>query len=128
MKPERFPKEIQPYLVPEPRGKMMYRCLECKQEFDIERLLYTCPGCGGVLLLHDKKIQDIKKIEGKIWRDIFDYRKMLNYKALKGIFRYYEFIAPIIPLDRIVYLGRGTYPPSQRKYPSQRQGGSGFLF
>ncbi|HDM09833.1 MAG TPA: threonine synthase, partial [Desulfobacteraceae bacterium] len=41
---------------------------------------------------------------------IFDYRRMLNDPSLKGIFRYYEFIAPVIPLDLIVYLGEGHTP------------------
>ncbi len=35
---------------------------------------------------------------------------MLNLPALKGIFRYYEFIAPSIPLEHIVYLGEGHTP------------------
>ncbi len=35
---------------------------------------------------------------------------MLNHRALKGIFRYYEFIAPVIPLDQIIYLGEGHTP------------------
>jgi len=35
---------------------------------------------------------------------------MLNDPSLKGIFRYYEFIAPVIPLDLIVYLGEGHTP------------------
>ena len=110
MKPDRFPREIRPYLIPEPRGKMVYRCLECKCEYDIGRLLYTCPGCGGVLLLYNRNMQHIREIDGKTWRDIFDYRKMLNHKSLKGIFRYYEFIAPIIPLERIVCLGEAHTP------------------
>ena len=35
---------------------------------------------------------------------------MLNHQSLKGVFRYYEFIAPVIPLDRIIYLGEGHTP------------------
>jgi threonine synthase len=35
---------------------------------------------------------------------------MLNNQSLKGIFRYYEFIAPVIPLEDIVYLGEGHTP------------------
>ncbi len=110
MKLERFPKNIRPYLVPEPYGRMVYRCLKCEHEFNIETLLYTCPDCGGVLLLNYKNKQHNKKIDAKKWRDIFDYRKMLNHQALRGIFRYYEFIAPIIPLERIVYLGEAHTP------------------
>lgn len=110
MKIDQFPEHIRPYLLPEPQGQMFYRCLACKQEFDIAKLLYTCPHCGSVLLLHDKNIQHIKEVGGRKWREIFDYRKMLNHRALKGIFRYYEFIAPIFPLDQIIYLGEGHTP------------------
>jgi threonine synthase len=35
---------------------------------------------------------------------------MLNVPALKGVFLFYELIAPIIPLDRIIYLGEGHTP------------------
>lgn len=110
MRINQFPKDIRAYLLPEPRGRMVYRCLDCKKEFDSIQLLYTCPECGGILLLHDRNIKYIKAVEGKKWRKIFDYRKMLNHRALKGIFRYYEFIAPIIPLNQILYLGEGHTP------------------
>ena len=96
--------------MPEPHGQMAYRCLGCNNDLDIDRLLYTCPECGEVLLLHNRNVKAIDDVGGETWRQIFDYRRMLNHKALKGIFRYYEFIAPIIPLDRIVYLGEGHTP------------------
>jgi threonine synthase len=89
---------------------MVYRCLSCQEEAGIDRLLYTCPHCGGVLLLYDKNFQKTKARGGPKWRQIFDYRRMLNEPPLKGIFRYYEFIAPVIPLEHIVYLGEGHTP------------------
>ena len=110
MKLDQFPAHIRHYLLPEPRGEMFYRCIECKGEFDITRLLYTCPDCGSLLLLHTKQMQHINQVGGKKWREIFDYRRMLNHGALKGIFRYHEFIAPIIPLGQIIYLGEGHTP------------------
>jgi threonine synthase len=110
VKIDQFPKDVRDYLLPEPHGQMAYRCLGCKGEYDSDRLLDTCPNCGGVFLLHDKNTQYITEVGGKKWRKIFDYRKMINHKALKGIFRYYEFIAPIIPLEKIVYLGEGHTP------------------
>jgi len=110
MKIDQFPQEIRPYLLPGPSGRMIYRCLDCECEFDIDRLLYTCPECGSVLLLHNRNFERLKEIEGRQWRKIFDYRRMLNLQPLKGIFRYYEFIAPIIPIDQIVYLGEGHTP------------------
>jgi threonine synthase len=110
MKIDQFPEEIRPYILPRPRGQMIYRCVGCDGEFGIDRLLYTCPDCGNVLLLHDMNLKHLNEIGGTRWRKIFDYRKMLNYQALKGIFLYYEFIAPVIPLDEIVYLGEGHTP------------------
>jgi threonine synthase len=107
MRFDEFPEDIKPYLIPKPSGQMIYRCIECKGEFGIERLLYLCPECGSVLLLHDKNSKGLKKISGTQWHRIFDYRRMLNHQPLKGVFLYYEFIAPIIPLDQIVYLGEG---------------------
>ncbi len=35
---------------------------------------------------------------------------MLNIPALKGIFLFYEFIGPVMPLDAIIYLGEGHTP------------------
>jgi threonine synthase len=110
MKIEQFPEDIRPFLLPEPTGEMFYRCLGCRSEYGIDRLLYTCPDCGSVLLLHNKDFQKLKEVGGDRWRAIFDFRRMLNHQPLKGIFRYYEFIAPVIPLDRIVYLGEGHTP------------------
>ena len=110
MKTSRFPDHIRPHLIPEPHGRMVYRCLGCRGQFDGDQLIYTCPGCGNVLMLHHTGDSGMDTLDGTTWRTLFDYRRMLNLQALKGIFRYYEFIAPIIPLDRIVYLGEGHTP------------------
>jgi threonine synthase len=110
MKIDQFPEEIRPYLIPEPTGKMLYRCLGCGAQMGIDRLRYTCPQCSSVLMLYDERFDRVKDLGGAKWRAIFDYRRMLNLQPLKGIFRYYEFIAPVIPLDRVVYLGEGHTP------------------
>lgn len=110
MKIEQFPEEIKPYLIPESNGSMSYQCLGCGIDHSADRLLYTCPECGSVLLLHDTDFKRYGNISGELWRKIFDYRRMLNHQPLKGVFRYYEFMAPIIPLDKILYLGEGHSP------------------
>lgn len=107
---EKFPEHIRPFMAPEPKGDMNYCCLGCSEEFGIENLLYTCPSCSSVLMLHNKGFESLKELGGEKWREIFDYRRMLNNQAFKGIFRYYEFIAPIIPPDEIIYLGEGHTP------------------
>ncbi len=110
MKPEDFPAHIQPYLMPKVSGHVVYRCLGCGKEYDISRLLYTCPECGSVLLLVDLEFDRLKKIPRDTWRQILDYRRMLNIPALQGIYRYHEFIGPVIPLDAVIYLGEGHTP------------------
>ncbi|MEW6668043.1 MAG: threonine synthase [Thermodesulfobacteriota bacterium] len=110
MRIQDFPEAVRRYLLPEPAGEMTYRCLGCQREAGIDQLLYTCPECGGVLLLHDRRFGRLREREGRRWREILDYRRMLNLQPLKGIFRYYEFIAPVIPLDHVVYLGEGHTP------------------
>ena len=108
MRIDDFPEDIRSRLIPEPTGQMVYRCLGCRQEYGIEELLYTCPQCRQVLLLHDADFERVKATAGETWRRIFDYRKMLNIPALKGIFRYHEFIGPVIPLSALVCLGEGS--------------------
>lgn len=110
MKPNDFPEDLRDHIVPEPRGELVYRCLGCQETFGIQKLLYTCPSCGQVLLISDQKFATLKQIGGARWRRIFDYRKMLTLPALKGIYRYHEFIGPVLPLDSIVYLGEGHTP------------------
>ncbi len=128
MRPEAFPDDIRPYLIPEPQGQLIYRCLGCHEEFGIEKLLYTCPKCGSVLLLHDPDFNRLKRISGKTWRRIFDYRRMLNLPALNGIYRYHEFIGPVLPLDSVVWLGEGHTPVVEANVHLQALAGARFFF
>lgn len=128
MKFEDFPKGIQPYLMPKIDGDLVYRCLQCNKEFYVEQLLYTCPECGNILLLEDKIFERLRIIPGDVWRKIFDYRKMLNISGLQGIYRYHEFIGPILPLDSIVYLGEGDTPVVEANAPLQEKVGCKFYF
>lgn len=104
---EDVPKEFREYVIPSPKGQMYYKCLFCGEEHDISNLLYTCPHCKGVLLLEHR---DVKLLDPNVYHHVLDYRKILNIPALSGIFRYHEFIAPILPLEHIVYLGEGSTP------------------
>ena len=106
---------------------MVYRCLECGAEYDIAELLYTCPHCRGLFLLEDKAAGACRKHSGAFWRRLFDYRRMLNLPALSGIFRYYELIAPVIPLEDIIYLGEG-HTPLVAAMPTFRQKSGRLLF
>ena len=63
-----------------------------------------------------------------MWRRIFDYRKLLTLPALKGIYRYHEFIGPVLPLESIVYLGEGHTPVIEANDCMQKMAGGKFYF
>ena len=128
MKLDDFPKEIQATILPRHAGRLIYRCLGCGREFGIEELLYVCPDCGQVLLIHDLNFKQLSQTPGAQWRRIFDYRKLLNIPALKGIYRYHEFIGPVIPLDAVVYLGEGHTPVVEANAHLQEKVGLRFYF
>ncbi|UCD86927.1 MAG: threonine synthase [Desulfobacterales bacterium] len=128
MKVDDFPSHIQPYLIPNVSGQVVYRCLDCETEYDIHRLLYTCPACKSVLLLTDLAFDRLKQIPSGTWHQIFDYRKMLNIPALQGIYRFHEFIGPMMPLDAIIYLGEGHTPMVEANAYLQDLVGARFYF
>ncbi|MBW1985385.1 MAG: threonine synthase [Deltaproteobacteria bacterium] len=128
MKLEDFPQDIKPFIIPKQEGKLVYRCLSCKTEFGIEELLYTCPDCGQLLLIEDLYFDRLKNISGNTWKRIFDYRKMLSIPQLKGVFRYYEFIGSMIPLESIVYLGEGHTPIVEASPIFKEKVGADFYF
>ncbi len=128
MKPLDFPEDIRSYLLPTHAGRMTYRCLGCDRQFGIETLLYVCPECRQVLLIEDQNAERLKDIPGTLWRRIFDYRKMLNVNALKGIYRYHEFIGPVIPLDAVIYLGEAHTPAIEANRSLQEKIGVRFFF
>ncbi|MGD8880970.1 MAG: threonine synthase [Desulfobacterales bacterium] len=110
MKLNDLPSDIRSKILPQHTGQLIYRCLGCGQEIGIEALLYVCPDCGQVLLIDDLNFNRLTQTAGAEWRRIFDYRRLLNVPALKGIYRYHEFIGPVIPLEAVVYLGEGHTP------------------
>jgi len=74
-----FPEDIRPHIIPEPKGELYYRCLGCDAEYGIEKLLYVCPACNQVLLIHDRNKDRLKEIDGPTWQRIFDHRKCSKY-------------------------------------------------
>ena len=128
MKIQDFPQEVRSRILPEPSGRMIYRCLSCRAEFGIEELLYTCPDCGQVLLLHDTEFDRLKETPAKEWRRILDYRRMANEPSISGIYAYHEFLGPVLPLDSVVYLGEGRTPMIQACPALQEKAGMGFYY
>ena len=92
------------------RGRMEYVCLECNTRYPGDDLLYTCPCCGGVFLLENLDFDRLKERNGAQWREIFDARATSRSTALRGIFRYYELLAPLPDEEDILYLGEGFTP------------------
>ncbi len=95
---------------PDYRTDMQYHCLGCDSYFSIDELLYTCPKCNEVLLLENTEFDSLKAKSGAEWRKIFDERKLSNDTALRGIFRFYELMAPVLEQEDIVYLGEANTP------------------
>lgn len=92
---------------PEYRGEMEYYCLGCGARYDINELHYTCPKCNGVFLLEDKSFSALQKTSGKEWQELFDLRAATKNPALRGIFRFYELIAPVLEPEDIISIGEG---------------------
>ncbi len=93
---------------PDYRGHMEYVCLGCGARFAMDELHYTCPECKTVFLLEDTNFEQLKKTSGVEWRNIFDQRAATKNPALRGIFRFYELMAPVLEEQDIVYLGEGN--------------------
>ncbi|NJB67015.1 threonine synthase [Desulfobaculum xiamenense] len=92
------------------RGRMEYFCLGCGARYGTEELHYTCPNCGGVFLLRDAGFDTLRERSGEEWRTVFDTRAGAKSDALRGIFRFYELMAPVMDEADIVYLGEGNTP------------------
>jgi len=92
------------------RGHMHYVCLGCGATYDIGELHYTCPKCGSVFVLQDLTFDTLKDTPATEWRRIFDERAASKNPALRGIFRFYELMAPVLAPEDIVYLGEGNTP------------------
>lgn len=103
------------------RARMEYVCMNCGHRHPVDALLYTCPDCGGVLLLEDLDFDEMKEKGPAYWRSLFDSRRATRTTALRGIFRFYELMAPVLEEEDIVYLGEGDTPiieasPAFEKY------------
>lgn len=128
MKHDYFPAEIRPHIIPKVRKDLYYKCLGCSGEYPVEKLLYVCPKCNQVLLIQDRNAGSLRDIPGPVWQKIFDFRKLLKLPALKGIYRYHEFIGPCIPLESIVYLGEGHTPVIEANHRLKEKVGICFFY
>ncbi len=106
-----FPEDIRDGIRPTYKGDVAYSCVECGRDHPIEKFLYTCPDCGGLLKLRDRSFNELKKKPGAYWRRLFAYRRVAPEPAsLKGIFLFHELILPFIDPADVVWLGEGHTP------------------
>jgi threonine synthase len=126
MKPELFPDDLRASILPAPGGDLRYDCLKCGGSFPPDALHYVCPECGGLLLLEDHDEGRLKLRDGAWWRKLFDHRLMANDQALRGVFCYHEFLAPVIPLEDVVYLGEAHTPAVKAPAPLEKEVGVPF--
>ena len=110
------------------RGTMKYRCLGCNSTYGIDSLLYTCPACKSVLMLEDTNFSSLRARSGRQWRELFDARAASKRTALRGIFRFYELMAPVVEEEDIVFLGEGNTPVVEASPTLQAKVGARFAF
>ncbi|GAB4247563.1 threonine synthase [Deferrisoma sp.] len=97
-------------VLPRHRPRMVYACIRCGETTPLDRLLYTCPSCGGLLRVRDENFAALRERSGEEWRRVFDLRRATRVEALQGIFCFHELVLPHLPLEDIVYLGEGHTP------------------
>lgn len=115
-------------LFPTYRGLMEYVCLGCGSRHPVDELLYTCPACGGVFLLEDTTFETLKAHDGAYWRAVFDIRAGTRNTALRGIFRFYELMAPVLEAEDVLYLGEGNTPIVEGAPELQKKLDASFAF
>lgn len=113
---------------PKYRGRMEYVCQHCSARFPGDELQYACPACGGVLMLENVEFAKLKETDPYKWREIFDSRQQSRVTALRGIFRFYELMAPVFEPDDIIWLGEGSTPIIEAASVLQKQIGLPFAF
>lgn len=113
---------------PRLRCRLEYVCLSCGARYGIEELHYTCPECGGVFLLENLDFDALKQTPAEEWRALFDSRAASKRTALRGIFRFYELIAPVLEERDILYLGEGNTPIVDAPAPLAAEVGRAFAF
>ena len=75
------------------------QCIDCRQQYPINQVRYTCEHCDGLLDV----IHDFEQIKESITRELFDNRfGTLDSPYNSGVWRYKELIYPDIDNSQIV--------------------------
>lgn len=111
MRPDEIEKFTGIDILPRHASLMLYQCVVCDQTYTLERLLYTCPSCRGLLRMVDRNFEALRMRSGAEWRRVFDLRRAVQQvEGLKGIFLFHELVLPWVPLEDVIYLGEGHTP------------------
>ena len=81
------------------------QCIDCAQQYPLNRVIYTCESCGGLLDV----VHDFASSAEKITRALFDERLgALDSPGSSGVWRFKELIYPDIADAQIVSRGEGN--------------------
>lgn len=81
------------------------QCIDCAQQYPLNRVIYACESCGGLLDV----VHDFDSSEEKIARALFDERLgALKFPFNSGVWRFKELIYPDIADAEIVSRGEGN--------------------
>ncbi len=77
----------------------LLKCIDCGAEYSVDRLIYTCQACDGLLDV----VHDFDGLRGRISRELFDSRLgSLEDPFRSGVWRFKELVYPGVPDDLIV--------------------------
>ncbi|MBN2469725.1 MAG: threonine synthase, partial [Anaerolineae bacterium] len=83
----------------------LLKCIDCETEYPIDRLIYTCQQCGGLLDV----THDLDGLRGRISRELFDGRLgSLEAPYRSGVWRYKELVYPDVPDELVVSAPEGN--------------------
>ncbi|MEL6270544.1 MAG: threonine synthase, partial [Chloroflexota bacterium] len=83
------------------------QCMDCGQQYPIDRLMYTCEACGGLLDV----IHDMDTLKKTVTRETFDARLgagPLDAPYNSGVWRYKELIYPDLPDSEVISRPEGN--------------------
>ncbi|MCB9451621.1 MAG: threonine synthase [Anaerolineaceae bacterium] len=81
------------------------QCIDCKEQYPIDRVMYTCEACGGLLDV----VHDMDYLRRTVSRELFDQRLgTLETPYNSGVWRYKELIYPDLDPRMIVSRPEGN--------------------
>jgi threonine synthase len=85
----------------------VYACINCQQELMPDRPYYTCPACGGLLLIKRDEEHLRQKLR-HFGKPVEAFRSLTDsHHHYSGVWRWADFILPGFPKEMILTLGEG---------------------